>query len=189
MSGMRLVLASASPRRKRLLLKITKKFSVEPANASERIGGQEGFPAAAKRLALKKALEVAKRNPGAVVVGADTVAYLGRRNFRKTEKLARARETLAFLSGKAHYVVTGVAVVFPGRKKPANYCVKAVVRMKKIEGRALCAYLKSGEWKGRAGCYDVSGKGRALVASVRGEKETVVGLPLAKLRRLLSKLQ
>ena len=54
-----------------------------------------------------------------------------------------------------------------------------------LEGKMLEGYLKSGEWRGRAGCYDVSGKGRKLMAGVKGEKETVVGLPLKRLRLLL----
>jgi len=181
---MEIVLASASGRRKKLLGKIVKRFSVKPADVSERIGKRESFPAAAVRLAVKKAQTVAKKEKGAIVIGADTVAYLGKKNFRKTGEERAARGVLSFLSGKTHYVVTGVAVIFPSGKT-VKYAVKASVRIKNMTEGQLSSYVKSGEWKGRAGCYDVSGKGAKLVECIKGEKETVVGLPLKRLAKLL----
>jgi len=76
-------------------------------------------------------------------------------------------------------------VIFPGRKAVV-YSEKAEVRMKRLDGGLLESYLESNEWKGRAGSYDVSGKGARLVARIKGEKETVVGLPLKKLGGLLA---
>jgi septum formation protein len=183
---MGVILASASPRRKRLLKKIVRHFEVKEAGIDERILHGKSFRHAAARLAYLKAKKVAKKEKNAVVIGADTVAFLGKRNFRKTENETTAKSVLNFISGKTHYVVTGVAVVFP-RGKTVKYSVKAAVRMKKLNAKMINGYLKTGEWKGRAGCYDYSGKGRKLVASVKGEKETVVGLPLKKLRLVLGK--
>ena len=182
---MRIILASSSPRRKRLLGKIVPKFLASSANISERILQGESFPSAAIRLAEKKAKAIAKKEKGAIVIGADTIAYRGREIFRKTNDGKLARKILASLSGKTHFVVTGVAVFFPNGRR-VKYSVKAAVKMKKLSERQLASYLKCGEWKGRAGCYDVSGKGKALVESVRGEKETVVGLPLKRLRAALN---
>lgn len=196
---MKIVLASASPRRKRLLrrilpsrarqetggeaFRICKRFSVRVARIDERIHAGESFAHACVRLAEMKAREV--EDGKCIVIGADTVAYLGKKNFRKTKNKAAARRVLSFLGGKTHYVITGVCVLFPDGKC-VRYAVKTAVRMKKFSDRQLASYLRSGEWKGRAGCYDVSGKGRKLVASVRGEEETVVGLPLKKLKGVLS---
>ena len=182
---MRVVLASASPRRKRLLERIVPRFSAKPARISERMAAGESFPSAAVRLAEKKARAVAKNEKNAVVIGADTIAYRERKIFRKTDDARKARRILLELSGKTHYVVTGVAILFPDGKS-VKYSVKALVKMKKLSERQLASYLKSGEWKGRAGCYDVSGRGRKLVGEVKGEKETVVGLPLKKLRTVLN---
>ncbi|VVB99077.1 Septum formation protein Maf [uncultured archaeon] len=181
---MDVVLASASPRRRKLLLKIAKRFRVSAANIDESIHSGEPFSKACVRLAEKKAEAVAAKEKGAVVIGADTIAYLGQRNFRKTDDGGKAKKILLFLRGKTHYVITGVCVIFPGGKK-VKYSVKAAVRMKKYGEKGLASYLKSGEWKGRAGCYDISGRGKKLVAGVRGEKETVIGLPLRKLRLVL----
>ncbi|MFA6214303.1 MAG: Maf family protein [Candidatus Micrarchaeia archaeon] len=183
---MQIILASASPRRERLLGKIVRGFSVAPAHIDERLRRGETFAAACKRLAEAKARAVAKRSTNAVVVGADTIAYRGKRIYRKTDSERAARRILLELSGKTHYVITGVAVVFPDGKC-VKYCVRAAVSMKKLDGKLLDWYLESGEWRGRAGSYDVSGKGKKLVAAVRGENETVVGLPLKKLALILEK--
>jgi septum formation protein len=181
---MKTILASASPRRERLLRKLVSRFSVEPAHIDERLRRGESFARACVRLAAAKARAVAAKNPRAIVVGADTIAYLGKKIYRKTDDARVARKILLELSGKAHYVITGVAVIFPDGEC-VKYPVRASVRMKKLNEKTLARYLKSGEWKGRAGSYDVSGKGRALVERVRGEKETVAGLPINGLRKVL----
>ena len=183
---MEIVLASSSPRRKRLLGRVVKGFSVAPANASERMMPGESFPSACVRLALAKAGKVASKRKSAIVIGADTIAFRGKRVYRKTSNEKAAGRILMELRGKTHFVVTGVAVVFPGGRA-AKYSVRAAVKMRNYGEKEIGAYLRAGEWKGRAGCYDVSGKGRKLVQSVKGEKETVVGLPLIKLRRLLAR--
>ncbi|MCX8175295.1 MAG: Maf family protein [Candidatus Micrarchaeota archaeon] len=179
---MGLVLASASPRRKSLLRRLVRSFRVKPAEIGERVLPKESFAEACVRLAEKKALAVADGK--SIVVGADTIAYLGKRNFRKTDNERAARRVLSFLRGKTHCVLTGVCVLFPDGRR-VKYGERAKVRMRNFSDGELLAYLRSGEWKGRAGCYDISGKGAALVASVRGERETVIGLPLRRLRAVL----
>ena len=181
---MKIVLASASPRRRRLLAKVVKKFSVRAASINERIRTGESFSSACVRLAEAKAAKVAATEKGAVVIGADTIAYRGKKVYRKTENWQAAGKILRELSEKMHFVITGVAVLFPDGRL-VKYSVKASVKMKKLNAKMIEGYLKTGEWRGRAGSYDVSGKGKWLVASVRGEKETVVGLPLKRLRAVL----
>ena len=183
---MKIVLASASPRRKRLLGRLARSFSVKPAKINERLLPGEAFSRACVRLAGKKAEAVARKKKNSTVIGVDTIAFRGKRIFRKTENEGKARGILKFISGKAHTVATGVCVIFPSRKKVA-YCERARVRMKKITPEMMEWYMKSGEWKGRAGSYDVSDKGARLVAHVKGEKETVIGLPLKKLALILRK--
>lgn len=182
---MDVVLASASPRRKRLLSRLVGKIRCLPARISERILPGESYAKACARLAKAKADFAAKRAKGALVIGADTIAYRGKRAYRKTASAKAARQILAELSGKTHIVSTGVAVVFPGGKS-VKFAARAVVGVKKLSPSLLEWYLKSGEWKGRTGCYDVSGKGARLIASVKGERETVAGLPLLRLGRLLA---
>jgi len=183
---MQTILASASPRRERLLARVARKFTVAPAHINESIRRGESFAHACKRLAREKARAAAAKNPQAVVIGADTVAYLGRMNCRKTDDVKKARSILLSLSGKTHTVATGVCVFFPDGSEVA-YVEMARVKMKLLTPALLEWYMKTGEWKGRAGSYDVGGKGARLVAGVKGEKETVVGLPLKKLALILQK--
>ena len=181
---MELILASASPRRARLLRKVARTFRVMPAHVDERLRQGELFARACLRLAEAKARAVARRERGAVVIGADTIAYRGKKIYRKTDNARTARAILLELSGKMHHVVTGVCVVFPSGKC-VKYSVRASVKMKKLAPGMLDWYMASGEWRGRAGSYDVSGRGKKLVEKISGEKETVVGLPLKKLKLIL----
>jgi len=185
---MKIVLASASARRERLLAKVVKKFSVKAASINERMLAGESFSSACVRLAEMKAKKVAAKEKNAIVIGADTIAYRGKKAYKKTDSRKIARRVLSFLSGKTHYVITGVCALFPDGRC-VGYSVKAAVKMKKLDAKMISAYLKSGEWRGRAGCYDISGKGKKLVESVRGERETVAGLPLRRLRAIFSQLQ
>jgi septum formation protein len=184
---MQIVLASASPRRERLLLKLVKRFKVAPANVDERMKRGESFSASAVRLAALKARKAAKKHKSALVIGADTIAYLGRRNCRKTNDKRVADGILRGLSGKTHSVVTGVAVLYP-EGKMVKYSVLSRVRMKRMGKETIAKYLKTGDWKGRAGSYDASGKYAGLVvAGIMGERENVAGLPVARLRKLLKR--
>ena len=123
---MKILLASSSERRRRLLRRIVRKFSVKEARINERMLPGESFSSAAVRLAELKARKVASREKDAVVIGADTIAYRGKRIYRKTGSKKSARRILAELSGKTHYAVTGVAVLFPdGRME--KYAVKKPV--------------------------------------------------------------
>ncbi len=181
--SMNVVLASSSPRRKRLLGRLVGGFSVKTADIEEHVGRDEGFARAAVRLAETKAR--AAWNGRALVIGADTIAYRGKKMFRKTESAGVARRILTALRGNTHGVVTGVALVFPDGRC-VKYAAKARVKMRNWERGEIEGYLRGGEWRGRAGCYDVSGEGEGLVESILGEKETVVGLPLVKLGKILS---
>ncbi len=181
---MEIVLASSSPRRKKLLFRVVREFLVKRADVSEKIHPGESFSSAAVRLALAKTEKIAKKEKNAIVVGADTIAYRSKTIYRKTENKNTARKILLELSDKTHIVITGVAIVFPNGRC-VKYSVKAAVKMKKLSEKQLESYLASNEWKGRAGCYDVSGAGRKLVAEVRGEKETLVGLRLKRLRKII----
>ena len=183
---MGIVLASASPRRKRLLAKLVRGFRTFESGVSERMLPGEGFRKAAIRLALAKAKKAARRHPGAIVIGADTISYLGKSAFRKTENKRQARRILAAISGKTHSVVTGVAVLFPSGRAE-KYAKIARIRLKKFGKDELEAYLRSGEWMGRTGCYDLSGRAARFAKCVRGERETAIGLPLARLRKILAR--
>jgi septum formation protein len=174
----RLVLASRSPQRRAILAQIGVPFAVRPAEVVEE---QAGDPAeVARENALRKALAV-ERAAGEVVLGVDTVvAGDPGEIWGKPPTEAAARETLRRLAGRAHRVVSGLALA----RAPDD--VRVAVAATEVTFRAfgedtLAWYLASGEWAGRAGGYAIQGRGAALVERIDGDYLNVVGLPVAAL--------
>jgi septum formation protein len=187
---MRLILASASPRRRALLARLGLPFAVEPSGIVEVL--IPGVPLAelATRLASAKAEDVARRAaagaPPAVVLGADTLVGVDGRALGKPASPDEARAMLRALRGRPHEVVTGVAVRHAGGPLPAQTAaVTSRVTMRAYGDDEIDAYVATGEPADKAGAYAVQGRGRALVAAVEGCYTNVVGLPLRTTARLL----
>ena len=185
---MRLVLASASPRRLDLLKQIgIVPDAVDAAELDETPLPDETPRRLALRLAIAKAVEVAARHPGAFVVAADTVVAVGRRIMPKAADAAEVRDCLNLLSGRAHRVLTGVAVTAPDGRV-ASRLVESRLHFKRLSQAELDAYLACGEGVGKAGGYAVQGRAAALVISLQGSYSGVVGLPLYETSSLLTGL-
>jgi septum formation protein len=181
----RLVLASASPRRLDLLARLgVVPDAVIPAEIDEapRVG-ELPVPYAA-RMAAEKAAAVAAAEEDALVLAADTVVAAGRRILPKAETAAEARSALALLSGRRHRVHSAVTLIAPDGK--ARHRVSTtIVAFKRLEPAELEAYIASGEWHGKAGAYAIQGRAEALVRFLSGSHSGVVGLPLYETRALL----
>lgn len=185
---LRLVLASASPRRLDLLRQIgIVPDAVEAADLDETPHPDETPRRLALRLAEAKALHVAARAPDAHVLGADTVVAVGRRVLPKAEDAAEVRACLKLLSGRAHKVLTGIAVVAPDGRV-ASRLVESRVHFKRLDPADVEAYLACGEGVGKAGGYAIQGHAGALVISLQGSYSGVVGLPLYETANLLAGL-
>ncbi len=184
----RLVLASASPRRLDLLRQIgLVPDSVEAADLDEAPHSDETPRRLAVRLAEAKAGHVAARAPDAFVLGADTVVAVGRRVLPKAVDAAEVRACLRLLSGRAHRVLTGVAVAAPNGRL-ASRLVESRVHFKRLSDADIDAYLACGEGVGKAGGYAIQGRAGALVISLQGSYSGVVGLPLYETANLLAGL-
>jgi septum formation protein len=184
----RLVLASASPRRLDLLRQIGfTPDAVEAADLDEAPQSDETPRRLAVRLAEAKAVHVAARVPDAFVLGADTVVAVGRRVLPKADDAAEVRDCLRLLSGRAHRVLTGVAVASPGGRV-ASRLVESRVHFKRLSDADIEAYLACGEGIGKAGGYAIQGRAGALVISLQGSYSGVVGLPLYETANLLTGL-
>ena len=180
-----LILASASPRRLELLAQIGLAPSlIDPAEIDETPLPGETARLLALRLARAKAAAVAERRAGAFVLAADTVVALGRRLLGKPEDEADARRMLALLSGRAHRVLTAVAVTGPHGRTAARLS-ETRVRFKRLTAAEIDGYVASGEWSGKAGGYGVQGRAGAFVIALNGSYTGVVGLPLYETRALL----
>ena len=181
---MRLILASASPRRARILESLGLRFSVRPANADETLRAGESPEAAVRRLArLKASLSIAGR--GDCVLAADTVVAIGRRILGKPASRAQARAMLRGLSGRAHFVATGVAVARGGRVFTA--VDRTEVRFRRMSEREIARYVATGEPMDKAGAYHIEGGGAAFIESIDGSPSNVAGLSATTARRLLRK--
>jgi septum formation protein len=172
------VLASASPRRLDLLRQVDiTPDRIDPADLDEGAKPKETPRSLALRLAEAKADLVAARNGGAFVLAADTVVAVGRRVLPKADTEAEARACLSLLSGRAHRVETGVAVVSPSGQR-ASRLVETRVHVKRLAQAEIEAYLASGEWRGKAGGYAIQGRAGGFILDLQGSYSGVVGLPL-----------
>jgi septum formation protein len=182
---MRLVLASASPRRLDLLTRIgVTPDSVVPADIDESVPRGELPRVHALRLAREKAGAVAAKQPDALVLAADTVVAVGRRILPKVEDEETLRACMQLLSGRRHRVLTGVALAVPG-KGIRERLVETMIAIKRLSGEEIDFYASHGEWRGKAGGYALQGYGEVYVRHIAGSYSNVVGLPLAETRVLL----
>lgn len=186
MVSLPLVLASASPRRLELLRQIgIVPDRIDPADIDETpIPGE--LPAAhVLRLAEAKARAVEPRHRRAFILAADTVVACGRRILPKAEDEASARACLSLLSGRRHRVHGGVAVMNPAGEISTRRVVSQVA-FKRLSEEELDAYLRSGEWHGKAGGYAIQGSAAAFIPWLAGSYSNVVGLPLFETLQLLA---
>lgn len=185
MTNVRLILASASPRRLDLLARIGVTPDAVDAPAIDETPGKTELPAVyVQRIAAAKATAVAARHPGALVLAADTVVAVGRRILPKADTDADARRCLKLMSGRRHRVLTAVTLVAPdGRQR--HRMSTSMVTFKRLHPEEVDAYIASGEWAGKAGGYAIQGRAEALVRAMSGSWSGIVGLPLFETRALL----
>jgi septum formation protein len=181
----RLVLASASPRRLDLLARIgVAPDAVVPADIDETPRKGELPPHYAARIAAEKASAVATAEAGALILAADTVVAVGRRILGKPNDEADARRMLSLLSGRRHRVHSAVTLRdADGRAR--HRLSTSIVIFKRLGEEELAAYLALGEWKGKAGAYAIQGHAEALIRQMAGSYSGVMGLPLYETRALL----
>jgi septum formation protein len=182
---MRLILASASPRRLDLLARIgVTPDAIVPADIDESVPRGELPRVYAIRLAREKAEAVARQHPDAFVLAADTVVAVGRRILPKVEDDATLRACMKLLSGRRHRVLTGVALAIPGGHVRERL-VETMIAIKRLSEEEIAYYASHGEWRGKAGGYALQGYGEVYVRHIAGSYSNVVGLPVAETRVLL----
>jgi septum formation protein len=135
--------------------------------------------------ALKKAEDVASRHPRSVVIGADTVVLVGKRIIGKPRNIADARRTLKLLSKRPQWVYSGVAVVDKDRGRIFTDYEKTKVYMYPLTDRRISNYFAKVSPMDKAGSFDIQGMGGIFIDRIEGCFYNVVGLPIAKLARML----
>lgn len=188
----KLILASGSPRR----LDLLNQAGIEPArlmpmDLDETPKKSEHPRSLARRLSTAKAeaaLEAVRGEPawqGSYILAADTVVAVGRRILPKAGYVDEASAALHLLSGRGHWVYTGVCLITPERKVRLKV-VETKVRFKRLSGLEIESYLASGQWRGKAGAYAIQGLAGTFVQKLSGSYTNVVGLPLYETVLLLT---
>lgn len=177
----KIVLASASPRRKEILKNAGLIFEVDKSGCEEKITPGLRPQALARSLSRQKAESVAARHKNALVIAADTFIVLKEKVLGKPHTEREAIRMLGTLSGKEHTVITGFTIVDTGSGKTISRSVKTRVHFRRLEPKDIESYVKSGEPLDKAGGYAIQGLGSALVRKIEGDFLNVVGLPLGAL--------
>ena len=185
--GYRLILASASPRRRELLSALGLSFEVRVSDADETVDADVTPREAVEIVARRKAEAVTALSPkDAIVIAADTTVELDGRALGKPRDDADATRMIEGLSGRAHTVHTGVAITYRG--KTVSQAETTAVLFRALGEDEIAAYIATGEGRDKAGAYGIQGLGGALVEGISGELDNVIGLPCRLVDRLLTKI-
>jgi len=184
----RLILASASPRRRDLLAEVGLRFEVIPSSVEEE--HQDGLSPleVARTLAGEKAADVASRFTSGIVIGADTIVVLDGEILGKPKDPEDAFQMLRRLSGRSHEVITALVLIEAESGKMMTGQETTRVFFKEMTDREISAYISTGEPMDKAGAYGIQGKGMLLVRRIQGCYTNVVGLPMMKLTEMLSEM-
>jgi septum formation protein len=183
---MRFVLASASPRRRELLEAAGFAFDVDAEPVDERLLPSEDPAVYAARVAVAKARGVAPRHPGRPVLSADTIVLVDGEVLGKPVDGADARRMLTALAGRAHEVLTAVALCAGDRTFEA--LARTSVWMRPLTAGEIAGYVASGEPMDKAGAYAIQGLASRFITRIDGSYTNVVGLPVGVVDDLLSQL-
>lgn len=181
-----LILASASPRRAELLRGLGLEFTVVTSAAEE--AHQDDFTARELCLlnAYRKARAVAKQHPQALVLGADTLVYLGTTLYGKPTDMADARRMLRELAGHTHQVVTGVCLLHLAKHRCRLFAETTDVTFKPLSDAQITSYLKAIQPLDKAGGYAIQDRGDDIVERINGSFTNVVGLPVERVKHELA---
>ena len=182
-----ILLASASPRRRELIARLGRDVIAAATDADESIPAGTTAADVPLIIASRKAEAAAglREADGRVIIAADTVVILDGTIFGKPRDAGDARRMLSALSGRTHTVVTGVRVIAPDGRRGFGFSETTEVTFFPLSADQIDRYVATGEPLDKAGAYGIQGEGCMLVEGIRGDYFNVVGLPVARLGRLL----
>lgn len=186
-SAPRLILASGSPRRRELLTRAGYDFDVAPPAIGEISNPGLTLRETTCCNALRKGLSVAREHPEEIVLAADTLVALDRDILGKPADMAEARRMLVRLSGRRHFVATGVFIGHFASGQIDTFVVLSQVIFQRWGEQQIADYLKKIHPLDKAGAYAAQGNGRAIVMRIVGSRSNVIGLPLDRVRPALAR--
>ncbi len=183
---MKIILASASPRRSALLKVLGLNFDVIVSESEEKIDNTLAVEEIVKDLSFQKASEVAKKiDYDAIVIGADTVVAIDEKTLGKPADETEAFKMLRSLSGKTHSVFTGFTIIRTSDQKRITDFEQTKVTFKELSDSEIKEYIKTSNTLDKAGAYSIQGTASSFVTKLDGDYNNVVGLPIYKLSRYL----
>lgn len=180
---MDIILASKSPRRYELFSRLDLPFRVEVVNTSETIDQSLPLAKAIEKVAKEKGQAVLNSNPNSIVVCADTIVVLDGQIFGKPVDAEDAKRMLSALSGRTHQVITAVGII--SARKQVSYSSISDVTFYDLSDAEILAYVDTNEPLDKAGAYGIQDKGAFLVKAIKGDYFSIMGLPIASLKRAL----
>ncbi|MBU5440032.1 septum formation inhibitor Maf [Tissierella sp. MSJ-40] len=184
----KIILASSSPRRRELLNRYKLNPVIVESNIEEKIISGEEPEQIAMSLAFEKAYEVSTRfNESEIVIGADTIVAFQKNILGKPKDEKEAYEIIKLLSGREHYVITGISIIKVNTNIKLVDYERTKVKFRNLSEDKIKKYISTKEYLDKAGAYGIQGYGEILVERIEGCYSNVVGLPLGKLDHLLNK--
>jgi len=183
----KIILASASPRRKEILEKTGLQFIVDAGDYEEDLSLRMPARRLARYLSCEKAKAVAEKYKNAIIIAADTIISLDDKVFGKPHTNSEAIKMLNILNGRDHDVITGFTIMDTGEGQSVSRSVVTKVYFRKMTIREIEAYVRTGEPLDKAGAYAIQGIGAAIVKKIEGDYNNVVGLPINALMKALRK--
>ena len=181
----KLILASASLRRKELLERAGFRFEIVPSHIDETFDKQLNYYENVMKTALKKGEDIFQHHPDDVVLSADTIVVYQGEVFGKPRDRDDAKRMLQTLSGKEHQVITGVAIL--SGEGIDNFYIESLVRFNELTEEEIDDYISTGEPMDKAGAYAIQGIGKKLVSGYTGSFTNIVGLPIEDIENKLKK--
>lgn len=186
---MKLILASKSPRRKKILEDNGFEIEIDVSNADEKSVKKDNVNELVVEIAKLKAETVAKRHKNSIIIAADTLVYFKGEEIGQQQTDEEAERTIRKLMGETHDVYTGIYIIDTANNKMVQDLEHSRITLKKISDDILDKYIKSGLYKGKAGAYNIDDpEFENFVENVEGSKSNITGLPIEKVKELLKKL-
>lgn len=188
MKQKKVVLASTSPRRKELMNRLKIEYKICDSGYEEDMGLKMLPTALAKFLSMGKAKTAAAKHNDCIVVAADTFVAMGNKLLGKPKTKEVAAKMLRTLSNKTVQIITGLAIIDACSKKQFSIVEVGKVKIKKLSKSEIENYIASGEPMGHAGAFAVQGLGGVFIEKISGDFNSIMGLPLFKVAKILTKL-
>lgn len=184
----KLILASTSPRRKRLLKQLGIDFTIVPSHVIEKMNPRYKPARQAEELSLQKAQAVAEKFPDAIIIGSDTLIAFGDEVIGKPKDEKEAKMRLRKFSGHSHSIITGLTLIDTGQKKTITKSVETKVWFRHLSSQEIASYIQKEKPFDKAGAYAIQDRGAVFIEKIEGDYFSAVGLPLFLLANELKKL-